>query len=102
MVEAVYYSISTILIGIGVFFFFGGSIGMLRFPDVFSRLHATTKADNLGLGLVILGLLFHAESVSVGIKLVAIWLLMVQASATACHLIARVALRSGIKPWRRS
>jgi len=96
------YALSMFLIGGGVFFFLAGGVGMLRFPDAFSRLHATTKADNLGLGLLILGLLFHVGSFALGVKLVAIWLLMAQSSATVCHLIARVALRSGMEPWRRT
>ena len=48
----------------GAFFFLAGTVGLLRFPDTFTRLHALTKADNLGLGLVILGLLPHVGSVS--------------------------------------
>jgi multicomponent Na+:H+ antiporter subunit G len=41
--------------GLGVFFFIAGTAGILRFPDAYSRLHALTKADNLGLGLIALG-----------------------------------------------
>ena len=47
-------------IGAGVFFFFAGTVALLRFPDSLSRLHALTKADNLGLGFVVLGLLPRA------------------------------------------
>ena len=47
-------------IGAGAFFFFAGTVGLLRFPDSLTRLHALTKADNLGLGLVVLGLLPQA------------------------------------------
>jgi multicomponent Na+:H+ antiporter subunit G len=49
--------LSIIAIGTGAFFFFAGTVGLLRFPDALTRLHALTKADNLGLGLVVLGLL---------------------------------------------
>jgi multicomponent Na+:H+ antiporter subunit G len=73
----------------------------LRFPDVFTRLHALTKADNVGLGLMIAGLTFEAESFVMAVKLLLIWLLALLASATTCHLIGRNALRGGIKPWRR-
>jgi len=48
---------SVVCIAAGAFFFLAGTVGLLRFPDTLSRLHALTKADNLGLGLVILGLL---------------------------------------------
>jgi multicomponent Na+:H+ antiporter subunit G len=73
----------------GAFFFFAGTVGLLRFPDSFTRLHALTKADNLGLGLVVLGLLPQVDSVSGGLKLVCIWLLVQLSGATAGQLIAR-------------
>jgi monovalent cation/proton antiporter MnhG/PhaG subunit len=48
---------SVAAISFGVFFFLAGTVGLLRFPDTLTRLHALTKADNLGLGLIMLGLL---------------------------------------------
>jgi len=53
---------SIFAIGAGVFFFFAGTVALVRFPNSLSRLHALTKADNLGLGFVVLGLLPRAES----------------------------------------
>ena len=50
----------------GGFFFLAGSVGLLRFPNPLSRLHALTKADNLGLGLIVLGLLPQAGSLLAG------------------------------------
>jgi multicomponent Na+:H+ antiporter subunit G len=82
-------------------FFLAGTLGLLRFPDVFTRLHALTKADNVGLGLITAGLALEAESVGTALKLLLIWLLALLASATTCHLIARTALRGGIHPWRQ-
>jgi multicomponent Na+:H+ antiporter subunit G len=73
----------------GAFFFFAGTVGLLRFPDSLTRLHALTKADNLGLGLVVLGLLPQVDSVGAGLKLVFIWLLVLLSGATAGQLIAR-------------
>jgi multicomponent Na+:H+ antiporter subunit G len=81
-------------------FFFAGTLGLLRFPDVYTRLHALTKADNVGLGFITAGLVLEAESVGTALKLLLIWLLALLASATTCHLIARTALRGGIRPWR--
>jgi multicomponent Na+:H+ antiporter subunit G len=75
----------------GVFFFLAGTAGLLRFPDTLTRLHALTKADNLGLGLVVLGLLPQAGSLREGLKLVSIWLLVLLAGATVSQLIARTA-----------
>ena len=52
---------SGILLVFGAVFYTAGTAGLLRFPDVYSRLHALTKADNLGLGCVLLGLALQAE-----------------------------------------
>lgn len=93
--------VSLLFLLAGCFFFMVGSVGMLRLPDVFARLHATTKADNLGLGLVILGLLLQCDSLLVAGKLLFIWLLVLMSSSTACHLIARSALRRGMQPWSK-
>ncbi|MBE0599057.1 MAG: monovalent cation/H(+) antiporter subunit G [Desulfuromonadales bacterium] len=82
-------------------FFLAGSIGLLRFPDLYCRLHALTKADNIGLGLVVLALLWQVTSWSEALKLLLIWLLVLLAGATVAHLIARNALRQGQKPWER-
>ena len=73
----------------GQFFFFAGTVGLLRFPDSLTRLHALTKADNLGLGLVMLGLLPQMDSVLAGFKLVCIWLLLLLSGATAAQWTAR-------------
>lgn len=82
----------------GAFFFLAGTVGLLRFPDTFTRLHALTKADNLGLGLVVLGLLPQAGSVGAALKLILIWLLVLLASAVVSQLIARAVPRGGAKP----
>jgi multicomponent Na+:H+ antiporter subunit G len=82
-------------------FFLAGTLGLLRFPDVYTRLHALTKADNLGLGLMVAGLAVHSGSVAVAIKLLLIWFLVLVAAAGGCHLIARAALRRGVRPWQR-
>lgn len=74
---------------IGAFFFLAGTVGLLRFPDTLCRLHALTKADNLGLGFVVLGLALDGGSWAVAGKLGIIWLLALLAGASACYLIAR-------------
>jgi len=77
----------------GAFFFMAGTVGLLRFPDTLSRLHALTKADNLGLGLIVLGLLFQAEAPFLALKLVGVWLLGLLAGATVAQLIAQAVQR---------
>lgn len=93
--------LSAVLLLAGAGFFFAGTVGVLRFPDVFSRLHALTKGDNAGLGLTVLALALLAESPAVAGKLALIWMLVLLAGATASHLIARSSLQRGIKPWQR-
>lgn len=78
-------------VSLGVFFFVAGTAGLLRFPDTLTRLHALTKADNLGLGLVVLGLLPQLGSVLAGVKLILIWVLVQIASAGASQLLAGLA-----------
>lgn len=78
-------------IGLGLFFYLAGTVGLLRFPDAYTRLHALTKADNLGLALVVLGLLPQVGSVLAGLKLLLVWLLVNLSSAVVSQLIARTA-----------
>jgi multicomponent Na+:H+ antiporter subunit G len=75
----------------GIFFFLAGSVGLLRFPDTPSRLHALTKADNLGLGLIVLGAALQAHGLVAVLKFEAIWLLTVLAGAVVTQLVAAAA-----------
>ena len=89
---------SIVAICAGTAFFMAGSVGLLRFPNSLTRLHALTKADNLGLGLIVLGLLPQADSLLGGLKLVAVWVLVQLASATVAQLIAHALRRRGPGP----
>jgi multicomponent Na+:H+ antiporter subunit G len=91
-----------VLLVAGAFFFFAGTVGLLRFPDVYSRLHALAKTDNLGLGCVLLGLALQAESLAAALKLLLIWPLVLAASAGIGFAIARRAHALGIAPWRKN
>jgi multicomponent Na+:H+ antiporter subunit G len=92
--------ISAVLVVAGLGFFLAGTVGLLRFPDVFTRLHALSKADNVGLGFLIAGLALQADSWATVARLGLIWLLVLVASATVSFLVARAALQSGQRPWR--
>ena len=83
-----------VAVSAGVVFFLAGTVGLLRFPDTLTRLHARTKAANRGLGLVVRGLLPRVSDPLAALELVCVWLLVLLASATASQLIARVACRS--------
>jgi len=77
----------------GIVFFAAGTAGLLRFPDTASRLHALTKADHLGLGLIVLGLLPRADGLGGALRLLVIWGLVLVSSAAAGPLLARLAAR---------
>lgn len=78
-----------VLLGSGLVFYAAGSLGLLRFPDTASRLHALTKADNLGLGLVALAVALYWGSAAVAVKIAAVWLFAVIAAGTTSQLLAR-------------
>ncbi|OGB88637.1 MAG: cation:proton antiporter [candidate division NC10 bacterium RIFCSPLOWO2_12_FULL_66_18] len=95
----------TALLGTGVFFAMVGSIGLLRFPDFYTRLHATGKCDTLGAGLVILGaMVYHffqyPETLLVPAKLAFLILFIFIANPTATHAIMKAAYKTGVEPWR--
>ncbi len=85
----------------GVMFFLAGSAGLLRFPDVYTRLHALTKSDNVGLGLIVAGLVVEADSWFVVGKLLFIWLLVLLAGASVANLITKGAMQRGTRMWTR-
>lgn len=95
----------TVLLGSGVFFTLVGSIGLLRFPDFYTRLHATGKCDTLGGGLIILGaIIYHLfqypETILVPAKLAFLIFFIFIANPTATHAIMKAAYKAGLKPWR--
>ena len=79
----------------GALFFLAGTVGLIRFPDALTRLHALTKVDNLGLGLVVLGLLPQANGLLGALKLVSIWLLVQLSGAIVTQLIAGAVRQRG-------
>lgn len=83
--------ITVLLICVGLVFFVAGTLGLLRFPDEHSRLHALTKADNLGLGMVVAGAMVQSGAIAAALKLLLVWMLALVASATASQLMARFA-----------
>jgi multicomponent Na+:H+ antiporter subunit G len=83
---------TVVAVSAGAVFFMAGTVGLLRFPDTLTRLHALTKADNLGLGLVVVGLLPQVNGPLAGFKLICVWLLVLLAGATVSQLNARAAV----------
>jgi multicomponent Na+:H+ antiporter subunit G len=81
---------TVVAVSCGAFFFMAGTVGLLRFPDSLTRLHALTKADNLGFGLVMLGLLPLVEWPLGALKLITVWLFALLSGAIVAQLIARL------------
>lgn len=95
---AILHVFSILAVGGGAFFFMAGTIGLLRFPDTLSRLHALTKADTLGLGLIALGVLPHANGPFGALKIICVWALAQLASATVGQMLARLARQNALAP----
>lgn len=91
---------TVILLIAGAGFFLAGSVGLIRFPDVYTRLHALTKADNVGLGLIVVALSMQADSWTTVGKMVLIWLLVLLAGSSVSYLIAHRARQLRIKMWK--
>ena len=85
------------LLGAGLAFYAAGSLGLLRFPDTASRLHALTKADNLGLGLVALAAAIYGGSLAVAAKIALVWLFVVIVAGITSQLLARQARLDGTR-----
>ena len=85
------------LVSGGLFCIVGG-IGMLRMPDLYTRLHASSVIESLGAGLILLGLMLQAGLSLITLKLLMLAALLLIASPTATHAIARVAMLRGLKP----
>ncbi|MGF1640082.1 MAG: cation:proton antiporter [Rhodospirillales bacterium] len=88
-------AVAVVLLTAGCGFYLAAIVGLLRFPDVHCRLHALTKADNLGLMLVCAALAVYGGSLRVALLLVIVWLFALVAAAISAHLIARHAQQQG-------
>jgi multicomponent Na+:H+ antiporter subunit G len=93
--------ITGILVFAGCFFIVVASIGLVRFPDFYSRMHPAGKGDTLGLSLVLSGLMVYEGLSLVSIKLLIIIIFIFIANPTATHAIAKAAYIAGVKPWSK-
>jgi len=93
--------ITGILLGLGCFLIVTGSIGVLRFPDFYTRMHPAGKTDTLGQGLVLFGLMVYEGVSFISVKLLFIIIFIFIANPTATHFLAQSAYLSGLKPWKK-
>ena len=91
----------TALIGVGLFLMAVTAIGLIRLPDFYTRTHAVSKTDTLGIGLVLVGLALHEGATLVSLKIVLGLLFIFIANPVAAHVLTRSALQAGITPWTR-
>lgn len=90
--------ITIVLVVAGIFFLLVGSIGIIRLPDFYSRTHATSKSDTLGMMLIIIGLIiFEGMTINSG-KLGLVLLFILLANPIGAHALARAAYNAGLKP----
>ena len=85
------------LLGGGIFLLVG-AIGVLRFPDFYTRLHAVSVCDTMGAGLVLVGLMLQSGLSLVTVKLLLIFYFMIFTGPTAVHALAEAALEGKLQP----
>jgi len=82
----------------GLFFVLAGTIGVLRLPDFYTRLHAAGMTDTLGAELILLALIFQSDNLQMILKLLLVAFFLLVTSPTATHAVAHAAYRAGLKP----
>lgn len=92
---------ATACIVIGLFFLLVGAVGIVRLPDLFSRLHVTGVLDTLGVPLILLGIAIHLGPRLVSAKILLATVFLTVTSPLVGHLLARAALEAGHEPQRR-
>ena len=84
----------------GLFFILVGSLGVVRLPDVYTRLHAAGMTDTMGAGLLLVGMSFQAGLTLITVRLLMIWAFLLFTSPIATHALARAALHGEVEPIR--
>ncbi len=92
-------AIAVVLVSSGAFFLLMGAIGLLRFPDFYTRMHAAGKCDTLGSLLVLTGLACSEGLALTSVKILVMALFIFVTSPTAAHAVVRAAHRNGVAFW---
>ena len=98
MIDLLLDIVSWLFLLSGSFFCLTGAVGLLRFPEFFSRIHAASLTDTLGASLILIGLMFQAGWSMALPKLILILVFSLLAGTTASHAMAKAALKSGLRP----
>ena len=99
MIGSVLLLLASALIAVGCLFFLAGTVGLLRLPDFYCRLHATTKCDAVGAVLILFGVTLLAGANTQTVRIVALIALIAISSPTAGHALARAGWHAGYRPW---
>ena len=92
-------ALTVVLASVGALFFLIGTIGILRLPDFFTRTHAATKCDTVGAGSLFAALAVYNGASVANLKILVLVLIVLVASPTSGHALARAAFRTGLTPW---
>jgi multicomponent Na+:H+ antiporter subunit G len=94
-------TLAVLLLAAGMFFHVVAAIGVLRMPDFYTRLHAISKAETLGVVLTLLAVALWAGPTLTAVKVIFVAIFLFLANPTSTHAIGRAAFRTGVTPWRR-
>ena len=94
-------TLALIFIVVGLFFMIVGAVGLIRFPDFYTRVHATGKCDTLGEGMMLLGFILYEGMNLVSVKILLLVIFIFVTSPTAVHAILNVAYTRGVEPWKK-
>jgi multicomponent Na+:H+ antiporter subunit G len=94
-------ALAVLLLGAGMFFHVVAALGVLRMPDFYTRLHAISKAETLGVVLTLLAVALWAGPSLTAVKVMFVAIFLFLANPTSTHAIGRAAFRTGVTPWRR-
>lgn len=103
----IFIGVSATLIALGLLFFLGAVVGLVRFPDFFTRMHAVGKGDTLSTLLILSGLVLvnlsdlSVETGLVALKIIGIGVFIALTSPTSTHALMRAGFDAGIRPWKR-
>jgi multicomponent Na+:H+ antiporter subunit G len=92
--------LSWVLIGSGVFFVIVGAIGLIRMPDIYTRLHAAGMTDSIGAGCILVALALQSGLTLVTVRLLLVWAFLLLTSPVGTHALARAARAGHVEPYR--
>ena len=93
--------VTGVFLGLGCFLIVVGSLGVLRFPDFYTRIHPAGKTDTIGQAFVLFGLMIYEGVSLISVKLLFIIVFIFIVNPTATHFVAAAAYMSGLKPWKK-